>query len=685
MSSSRQLAAIMFTDIVGYTALMGKDEEKAFALLKKNRQIQKPIIEKYGGKWLKEMGDGVLASFSTVSDAVYCAASIQFASEKEPDLKLRIGIHEGEVVFDSDDVFGDGVNIASRLESLAPEGGIWVSESVSRNIQNKKGIETQFVREEQLKNVKDPVRIYEVNVIGEIPLANKQTIDKGEESSTERNGSGKKFLIVAVGFMVILALAYFLFQYFSIENQAVQVSDVEKSIIVIPFRNLSGDPEQEYFSDGLTDELINQLAAFNDVRVISTTTSLAYKNSEKTTTQIGEELNVSYVLEGSIRKDNNEVRINVQLIDVSKDQSIWSETFTMELSQLFTVQKKISRRIGESLQVMVTLSDDLGLDESSTNPEVIDLYLKVRHNLIKNWSMEAFSENIILLERIISLDENFAPAYAELAGAYIMMGSFIGVLSSEEVLSKINPLIEKAQELQPELAGTHLVKAYANFFYIWDFREAKIEFKRGLDLNPNQPLGQFGLAYLFSVLGESDKALSVATKFGSIDPLSFWLPNMLTEIEWMNGDYAKTVNRLQEYPRSLIIDNALGRIYLMQGMFNKVIDQNEEAFATYGVRPPLMIADLAVAYYKDSQPAVTDELITELEQRKLNGEQGSINFCLSLIYAGIGENGKALESLENAYMEKEEEMIWLKMDPRLKPLHGDPRHEELLRKVGFPD
>ncbi len=224
MSSSRQLAAIMFTDIVGYTALMGKDEEKAFALLEKNRQIQKPIIEKYGGKWLKEMGDGVLASFSTVSDAVYCAASIQLASEKEPDLKLRIGIHQGEVVFDSDDVFGDGVNIASRLESLAPEGGIWVSESVSRNIQNKQGIETQFIREEQLKNVNDPVRIYEVNVIGEIPLVDKQTVDKGEESSTERNGSGKKFLIVVVGFMVILALAYFLFQYFSIENQALQYS-----------------------------------------------------------------------------------------------------------------------------------------------------------------------------------------------------------------------------------------------------------------------------------------------------------------------------------------------------------------------------------------------------------------------------------------------------------------------------
>ena len=163
-NQTHQLAAIMFTDIVGYTALMGEDEERAFELLKKNRQVQRPIIEKYNGRWIKEIGDGVLASFPAVSDAVYCAKEIQKACLKEDDLKLRIGIHQGEVVFEDDDVFGDGVNIASRLEPLAPIGGILVSESVNRNLGNKKGITTKFIREENLKNVKKPVRIYEVIV-----------------------------------------------------------------------------------------------------------------------------------------------------------------------------------------------------------------------------------------------------------------------------------------------------------------------------------------------------------------------------------------------------------------------------------------------------------------------------------------------------------------------------------------
>ena len=162
MSQSRQLAAIMFTDIVGYTALMGEDEQKAFELLKKNRSIQRPVIEKYNGKWLKEIGDGVLASFPTVSDAVYCAKEIQKICQTESDLNLRIGIHLGEVVFEGNDVFGDGVNIASRIEPLAPTGGILVSESVHKNLLNKKDVQSTFVAEEHLKNVKESVRVYQV-------------------------------------------------------------------------------------------------------------------------------------------------------------------------------------------------------------------------------------------------------------------------------------------------------------------------------------------------------------------------------------------------------------------------------------------------------------------------------------------------------------------------------------------
>ena len=170
MSQVRQLAAIMFTDIVGYTALMGEDEQKAFELLDKNREIHRPLIEKFGGKWIKEIGDSVLASFSTVTDAVMCAGSIQQAAAGIPGLQLRIGIHLGDVVFENNDVFGDGVNIASRLQVICTIGGIFISESVYNSVANKKGITATFLREEMLKNVKEPMRIYEVSIApSEVP------------------------------------------------------------------------------------------------------------------------------------------------------------------------------------------------------------------------------------------------------------------------------------------------------------------------------------------------------------------------------------------------------------------------------------------------------------------------------------------------------------------------------------
>ena len=250
MTSTRQLAAIMFTDIVGYTALMGNDEDKALELLRKNRMVQRPIIEKYSGRWLKEIGDGVLASFNTVSDAVNCAIDIQKACKSDADFNLRIGIHQGEVVFEGEDVFGDGVNIASRLEALAPTGGIWISDSVNSNIKNKQGMETRFIKEEQLKNVKDPVRIYEVSIEGsypgeEIKNETSRPVEKGRSHSFSRKSVAGLMAI----FVVALALIYFFYP-FRGDKESV---DGPRTIAVLAFDDQSPDGDQEWLGDGMAD------------------------------------------------------------------------------------------------------------------------------------------------------------------------------------------------------------------------------------------------------------------------------------------------------------------------------------------------------------------------------------------------------------------------------------------------
>ena len=308
MSQSRQLAAIMFTDIVGYTSLMGNDEQKAFDLLKKNREIQKPIVEQFGGCWIKELGDGVMASFSTVSDAVNAAIKIQETCNIARDFQLRIGIHQGEVVFEDEDVFGDAVNKAARIQASAKPGCIYISDTVQNNVSNKKDIETRFVKEETLKNVKESIRIYEVITTFS---------DEFSES---------------------------ILQEYSKKTSA-------KSIVVLPFENMCPEKDQEYFCDGITEEIINTLAHIDSLKVIARTTSFAFKGKYDDVRNIGKELGVETILEGSLRKSGNRLRITAQLIRVSDGSHIWSEKYDREMKDVFEIQDELSLAIVEELKI----------------------------------------------------------------------------------------------------------------------------------------------------------------------------------------------------------------------------------------------------------------------------------------------------------------------------------------------
>ena len=368
MSQSRQLAAIMFTDIVGYTALMGEDEQRAFDLLKKNRSVQRPIIEKYNGRWLKEIGDGVLASFSTVSDAVYCAATIQKTCEDHPDLKLRIGIHLGEVIFEENDVFGDGVNIASRLEPLAPIGGILVSESVHCNLGNKTNIASTFVREELLKNVKEPIKIYSVQVEGVEPMVIAEQSAAPKQAPPKVRNS-RKIAFAAATVLIILLLSYFLYPNFDTETATLepQLASVDKSIVVLPFTNLSSDPEQEYFSDGMMEEILNHLVKIEDLKVISRTTAMQYKGTAKSVHEITEELNVATALEGSERKDGDQIRITVQLIEGDRDTHLWSESYDRQLTDIFAIQSDVAQLIAQVLQAEISPEMNISIESQPTS------------------------------------------------------------------------------------------------------------------------------------------------------------------------------------------------------------------------------------------------------------------------------------------------------------------------------
>ena len=358
MSSSRQLAAIMFTDIVGYTSLMGNDEQKAYAFLKKNREIQKPVIAEFGGRWIKELGDGVMASFNTVSDAVNAAIKIQDACDAGGDFQLRIGINLGEVIFEADDVFGDGVNIAARIQSAAMPGAIFISESVYNNVVNKKDIKTRFVKEELLKNVKKPVRMYQI-------LRN----DEPDAPS-----------------------------------ELQKLPAPLNSIAVLPFTNMSSDPEQEYFSDGMSEEIINMLAQVPGLKVAGPTSSFTFKGKNQDLRKIGEELSVNYILEGSVRRSGSKLRIIAQLIEAAEGYHLWSEKFDRQLKDIFDIQDEISLAILNSIKIKLLGADkDIVLKHYTHSTEAYQLYLQGRFHYHK-WTSEGFLKAINYFKAAIAIE-----------------------------------------------------------------------------------------------------------------------------------------------------------------------------------------------------------------------------------------------------------------------------------------
>ncbi len=382
MSQSRQLAAIMFTDIVGYTALMGEDEYKAFELLKRNRQLQKPLIEQYNGKWIKELGDGVLATFSTVTDAVNCDCSIIKGCSQAEGLQLRIGIHQAEVIFENNDVFGDGVNIASRLQSLAPIGGICISETVRNNVANRKEIKTTFIKEETLKHVKEPVRIYEVVI--------------------ERNQPEEQ-----VSF-----------------NLTTVKTTCDKSIAVLPFLNMSSDPEQEFFSDGLTEDIITDLSHLEKLLVISRSSMMTFKGTNKKIKEIAAEVNAQYILEGSVRKAGNNLRITAQLIDALNDTHLWAERYNGSVDDVFDIQEKVSRSIVEALNLKLTSKEDFNLSSHPIlHPKAYEYYILARQAMWKR-TEQSLENAITFAQRGLDLVGDNDLLYAIMSTAYLYFSHF---------------------------------------------------------------------------------------------------------------------------------------------------------------------------------------------------------------------------------------------------------------------
>jgi TolB-like protein/class 3 adenylate cyclase/Tfp pilus assembly protein PilF len=643
MPTTRQLAAIMFTDIAGYTALMGSDERKAFELLNQNRRLHKPLIETYGGKWIKEMGDGVLASFPTVTDAVACASALVQGCGKVEGLCLRIGIHLGEVIFENEDVFGDGVNIASRLQALAPPGGIWVSEAVHQNVANKKDIATRLVGEETLKNVKEPVRVYEV-----FPKA-----------------SGTEITML-------------------IKDHITAVPP--KSIAVLPFVNMSNDPEQEYFSDGIAEEITSSLTHLEDLKVAGRTSSSQFKGTKVDLREVGEKLGVATVLEGSVRKQGNRLRITAQLNSVADGFHLWSEKYDRNMDDIFAIQDEIALAITDQLKITLLGSDREKLTQSTTqSAEAYELYLKGRFHINRRGSSILTGQHFF--KQAIALDPNYALAYAGYADALTLSAGY-GLLRGKEVMKEAKQAAQKAISLDDTLGEAY---GALGFYYIgleWNWKEAERNYLRSIELNPKyaQTHSLYGMLYLGFVQGKFDEAIEQIHIALKLEPLSAIDHADMAWTFYVAGKFEEALT----YAKTGIDLDANSFLSLrIAGLSYMQLKRHDEAIKTLkhlvkkSNRHQHAVNSLLWAYCNKGDMEEASNLMDELEIRSKTEYIAGTYTGFSAAYLGNLE--AAFCHFERAYIEHDANILNIRHSQDVPALlRKDPRFQSLVDRIGFP-
>jgi adenylate cyclase len=480
----RRLAAIMFTDMVDYSALAQRDEALALDLLEEHRGIIRGILPQFNGTEIKTIGDAFLVEFHSALEAAQCAIEIQRTLAKrnhdvpsERRIEIRMGIHIGDMVHRENDVYGDGVNIASRIQALARDGGICVSMDVERQIRSALDAPLKKLAPPDLKNIRIPMDVFRIV----LPWEKEQRAAVADKRQHRKVPIG---FAMAAAVLVALSGVWILAIHSKRSTNIPPFLPRTKSVAVLPFVNMSSDKENEYLSDGITEDLSTALAQIKGLRVPARTSSFVFKGKTEDIRKIGEQLNVATVLEGSVSKAGNKLRVSAQLSDVADGFHLWAATYDREMTDIFAIRSDISRRVVDALKIQLGIEETERLAKKPTeNLKAYELYLLGRFELNK-FTEKSFTNSIHYFQQAIALDPEFTLAHAGIAEAYNTLG-YWGYLAPQEAFPEAKQAAQKALNIDPDLTEAHGALAYTQFQYEWKFEEAEMEFKEAIRLNPN--------------------------------------------------------------------------------------------------------------------------------------------------------------------------------------------------------
>ncbi len=641
----------MFADIVGYTAMMQRNEQDAVASRNRFRELLGECTARHGGEAVQHYGDGTLSVFPSAVEAAECALAVQRGLREE--VPLRIGLHVGDIVRDDEGVYGNGVNVAARVQALAAPGSILVTDRVEEEVRNHATLELARLGERRLKNVERPVTV---------------------------------FAIVDDGIVVPDA------------NGLSAGAPSVRSVAVLPFVNMSADPEREFFSDGISEEIINRLAQSPDLKVTSRTSSFAFKGRTVDIREIAHTLDVRHVLEGSVRSSGRRVRVTAQLIDAESGFHVFSENWDRDVEDVFVIQDEVAGAIAASLPAVLTdpsarraesgertaVRPAPARNPSPLDPVAYDLYLRGRHHW-NQWSPEGALKSIELYRRAIDEDPHLAAAHAGLASSYTFLGA-IGRLPSVEAYGEARTAALRALASEPDSAEAEVALGLIALFHEWNAERAERHLDRALALSPGLATVHHYRGMFFTILGRHSAAVAALQRAVELDPLS----------PPINADLARALMCSGE------LDAALEQIALTLGIaptFRSVIETKaitlwmsgdaEAALAAvnaYRALSPTPFAGAAILGYMKARMGDLTGAIEQhqrLEERERTRPGVSLDLDYSVLYLGMRKFEWALNRLEKAADSRAGGVVFVVSNPLWGELDEYPRFREIRKRIGL--
>jgi adenylate cyclase len=617
----RRLTAILAADVAGYSRMMGADEAGTLDALKAVRaEVIDPKITEHQGRLVKLTGDGMLVEFPSVVSAVACAAEIQVEMRdrnadmpQERRIQFRIGVNLGDVIVEGDDIYGDGVNVAARLESIAKPGGVTISQSVRDQVGNRLDLGFEDVGEQKLRNIERRIRIYSVGLSG----------------GSVKAASGVR------------------------ARRGRQRDETKPSIAVLPFTNMSGDPEQEYFSDGITEDIITDLSKISGLFVVARNTAFTFKGKALNVEEVGRELGVDFLLEGSVRKAGSRVRVTGQLVNSKDGDHVWAERFDRDLTDIFAIQDEITHAIVEQLKVKLLPQERESIRQAPTdNVEAYTYYLRGRQ-FLHRYTKSYYELARRMFVKAVELDPRYARAYAGIADcdSFLLLQYHVDC-GIENILANT----DRALALDDRLAEAHASRGFA-LSIEKRFQESAAEFEQAIALDRNSFEAHYLYARVCFVQGNLKGAAGLFERSAEINP----------------EDYQSLILLIQIY-------RSLGRNQEKESAAHRGVERAERELVLHPEDPRPAYMGIAALIEMGETDRAREWIARALV---IGADDLATQYNVACGYTKLGETELALDLLERMLPNVGAEIrMWMKHDSDLDALHGNPRFQKLLESIG---